>query len=57
MLLYFQEIKSQPPEGTFDIARLPENTAKVSIIYLLSTLQGVAPREVWRLEKVRQVWR
>jgi len=24
----YQEIKSQPPEGTFDTARLPENTAK-----------------------------
>jgi hypothetical protein len=25
----YQEIKSRPPEGTFDHARLPENSAKV----------------------------
>ena len=27
----YQEIKSQPPDGTFDHARLAENLAKVSV--------------------------
>ena len=28
LIFFFQEIKCQPPDGTFDAARLPENSVK-----------------------------
>lgn len=35
----YSEIKSQPPEGTFDHARLPENLTKARIDFLFFSLQ------------------
>ncbi len=35
----YQEIKSRPPEGTFDHARLPENSAKVQYHALMAVLR------------------